>query len=515
MAFSTIDGDYGHVYSSGNRVTASGPQTFNGDYYTDVYNRLVGVGWATKFQYDDEGNLTFWFSDLNGDGEWEWGEIGVSYTWDNRNRLVEAKEYDDQNVLLKDITYGYDAFNRLIYRKEVGASTNQTVFINDGGQVVLEFDKDGTGDVAATDLSHRYLWGEAVDQLLADEQVDWAGNSTYEGEVLWAMTDSLGSVGDVIDSDGNLRLHRQYDSFGNVVGETHYNSAGSTVTSGTGFIDEAFGYTGRWLDKATKLQNNLNRWCDSYEGRFLSEDPAEQGTNPYEYAGNSPGNFIDPEGLDPVPGGNNYGGGGAPSGFGGGTTHGSGAGGSWGTGYDADDSWVRFDHFMRFITGTSDPYEIAKDGKKYQVQTGVPPILYWIDGLGELGALENGARAAEAASAAERALECEKAASRAKFGSAELGNYAHSRFEQALLEQTGTKPKHWFMRTRPGMTGVDATYRGPEELFPGFRHAELKPLSRSGFNTFQRQLNRWALPEDTQLWWYNEHAIIGSSGTNW
>ncbi len=171
------------------------------------------------------------------------------------------------------------------------------MFINDGGQVVLEFDKDGTGDVAATDLSHRYLWGEAVDQLLADEQVDWPGNSTYEGEVLWAMTDSLGSARDVIDSDGNLRIHRQYDSFGNVVGETHFNAAGSTVTSGTGFIDEAFGYTGRWLDKATKLQNNLNRWYDSYEGRFLSEDPAEQGTNPYEYARNSPGNAVDPEGL--------------------------------------------------------------------------------------------------------------------------------------------------------------------------------------------------------------------------
>ena len=114
------------------------------------------------------------------------------------------------------------------------------------------------------------------------------------------------------------------------------------------------------------------------------------------------------------------------------------------------------------------------------------------------------------------AAECSVDPSSAKFGSAEFGNSAHSRFGGALKEQTGTQPEHWFMRTDPGMTGVDATYIGPEELYPGFRHAELKPFGESGFNTFQRQLDNWGLPPGkTQLWWYNEHGIIGSSGTNW
>jgi hypothetical protein len=72
------------------------------------------------------------------------------------------------------------------------------------------------------------------------------------------------------------------------------------------------------------------------------------------------------------------------------------------------------------------------------------------------------------------------------------------------------------MRTDPGMTGVDATYVGPKNSYPGFQHAELKPYSPSGFNAFQRQLDNWSLPPgETQLWWYNEHGIIGSSGTNW
>jgi hypothetical protein len=41
---------------------------------------------------------------------------------------------------------------------------SQTVFAYDGGQVALEFDKTGSGSIAAGDLSHRYLWGDAVDQ---------------------------------------------------------------------------------------------------------------------------------------------------------------------------------------------------------------------------------------------------------------------------------------------------------------------------------------------------------------
>ena len=62
--------------------------------------------------------------------------------------------------------------------------------------------------------------------------------------------------------------------FGKVTSEDHYNASGSGVTSGqTGYIDEAFAFTGRWFDQATGLQNNTNRWYDPSIGRWLSEDP--------------------------------------------------------------------------------------------------------------------------------------------------------------------------------------------------------------------------------------------------
>jgi hypothetical protein len=82
-----------------------------------------------------------------------------------------------------------------------------------------------------------------------------------------------------------------------------------------------------------------------------------------------------------------------------------------------------------------------------------------------------------------------------------------------LLEQTGTRKGDWVIRTKPGQTGVDATYQGKKNL--GFRHAELKPRSPYGFNEFNGQVDRWqqsgqiGTGENTSLWFYNEQGIIG------
>jgi RHS repeat-associated protein len=139
--------------------------------------------------------------------------------------------------------------------------------------------------------------------LLADEQVHSLTNAA-NNDTLWALADHLGTVRDAVDNAGKLRLHRGYDAFGNVLDETHYNASGSTVTAGqTGYVDEAFSYTGRWFDKATGLQNNLNRWYNPKTGRWMSEDPIgfEAGdANLYRYVGNSPTTHIDPTGQDLV-----------------------------------------------------------------------------------------------------------------------------------------------------------------------------------------------------------------------
>jgi len=43
-----------------------------------------------------------------------------------------------------------------------------------------------------------------------------------------------------------------------------------------------------------------------------------------------------------------------------------------------------------------------------------------------------------------------------------------------------------------------------KDRYPGFRHAELKPLTENGYRAFLRQLEKWGFPlDDVSLWFYN------------
>jgi RHS repeat-associated protein len=261
----------------------------------------------TLDEYDNEGNLIQKTS-FSGDH--------TVYAWDHRNRLTSVTDYDDEETNLRGVNYSYDAFNQMVKRVEDrdgdtgSAAIDQAFYLYDQGQVALEFHKWGTGSATASHLSHRYLWNPAaVDQLLTDEQVVDLYN-TEVNETLWALTDRLGSVTDMIDNFGGQRLHRSFDSFGNITYETHCDVEGLEVTVGwAGYLDEAFAYTGRFFDSATGLQNNLNRWYDASTGRWLSEDPigfAAGDANLYRYVGNSPTNGTDPSGLQAAIGGGGF-----------------------------------------------------------------------------------------------------------------------------------------------------------------------------------------------------------------
>jgi RHS repeat-associated protein len=210
----------------------------------------------------------------------------TEYGWDHRNRLTSVTFKTSGGTVTKAVQYEYDAYNRLVTKK-LDADGNGTFtdnfWIYDGNQAVLQFD----GNTAA-DLSHRYLWGPAVDQLLADETVDNGGAE----DVLWPLGDWQGSVRHLAEYDEStsttsIENEKFYDAYGNVTSES--NSA----------VDTLFGYTGRMFDDDTGLQNNLNRWYDPKTGRWISEDPigfSAGDPNLYRYVGNSPGDRVDPGG---------------------------------------------------------------------------------------------------------------------------------------------------------------------------------------------------------------------------
>ncbi len=136
-----------------------------------------------------KGNRTAKFIDANDDGVLDAGDTDITeYTWDARGRLGSATNYATfGGVPTQIVDYLYDVENRWIGENidsnGDGLIDHETRFAYDGNQIVLEFDKNGSGAVTGADLSHRYFWQpNAVDQLLADEQLSPLPPGEGQGE---------------------------------------------------------------------------------------------------------------------------------------------------------------------------------------------------------------------------------------------------------------------------------------------------------------------------------------------
>jgi RHS repeat-associated protein len=304
LSMTTLDGTVSYGYNAQDELTAAGSDSYNYDangnrttsdgstYTTGTGNELLDDGTYT-YTYDNEGNMLTRTNNSTGEQ--------IDYAWDYRDRLTSVTFYDGQHNLTKTVTYQYDAFNQLVGETVTvtGEAAQGTVYGFDGNQIALQFDKTGTGDLSASDLSHRYLWNsQAVDQLFADEQLSaLQSGEGYDqatpGQVVWALTDRENSVRDLATySNGTTTVqnHRIYDAYGNLTSQTA-NAA----------VDCIFGYTGRLFDANTGLQNNLNRWYDPAMGRWMSEDPIAADVNLYRYVHNNPTNALDAHGLCDCP----------------------------------------------------------------------------------------------------------------------------------------------------------------------------------------------------------------------
>lgn len=194
--------------ANGNRLTS---HKHGSGYVRGANNRLESDG-RYSFQYDGEGNLM------------SRTEIATNkvteYTWDYRNRLVEVTDRSAAGTPVQKVAFTYDAMDRRL-SKTVDANPFDTVggavthFVYDRENVLLDFvDADGVAGANPPVLSRRYLFGNGVDQVLAQE--DGTG-----GNVTWALTDYLGSVKDLVNNSTAIVPHTSYDSFGNVANQTN------------------------------------------------------------------------------------------------------------------------------------------------------------------------------------------------------------------------------------------------------------------------------------------------------
>ena len=277
--------------ANGNRVTANGST-----YTTGTNNRLLSDG-TYRYLYDAEGNRTHRFIDANANGQLDAGDTDITqYTWDHRNRLTKVSHRPSYGAAVDwVIRYWYDYQNRMVRKlgdlNGDGDYEQKQNLVYDGNQVVMDFRRTGSGLVQTGDLEWRYLWGPAVDQILAEENVDNGADETVQ----WTLTDHLNTVRDIAKYNPGSDMttvvnHLVYDAFGRVTSES--NPA----------VDSLFLFTGRPFDSDTRLQSNINRWYDAHVGRWLSEDPigfAGGDGNLYRYVGNGTLRSSDPSGKNP------------------------------------------------------------------------------------------------------------------------------------------------------------------------------------------------------------------------
>jgi len=121
-------------------------------------------------------------------------------------------------------------------------------------------------------------------------------NNTVTPKVnMWGMSGIAARNNELFSSDAHGNTDASYDGTTTVKRYT-YDAYGNAI-SDNGEDDNPYRYCGESYDEETGLYYLRARYYDPSIGRFMSEDPAQDGLNWYVYCGNNPVMYIDPLGL--------------------------------------------------------------------------------------------------------------------------------------------------------------------------------------------------------------------------
>jgi RHS repeat-associated protein len=208
----------------------------------------------------------------------------TTYEYDPANRLIavngQAYKWDDNGNLLDDGTsqYAYDTQNRLMSLTQGGHSyafsyngngdrLTQSV---DGAVTRYTLDLEAGLTQVLSDGGYAYLYG--ADRLA----------QVSSSETDYFLGDALGSVRQLVDVGGAVKLAQNYDPYGKVM-----RRAGNGTST--------YGFDGEQQNGA--LVYLRLRYLDSLDGRFLNADSSMYSWNLFTYAKEDPINNVDPTGA--------------------------------------------------------------------------------------------------------------------------------------------------------------------------------------------------------------------------
>jgi RHS repeat-associated protein len=197
--------------------------------------------------------------------------------YDAFNRLISLKDPTRPNGSNPSDEFFYDPFGRRYARIEtaVDGTRTTTYYLYEGNSILYE--ETWVNNALTKSILNLYLGGMNIGRYVKAGGVQ---------NLQYFYNDHLGSRRAVTNATGTVQAKIDYSVWG-VPTVTNYNGYdGSRDIS----------YTGKEYD-ATKLYYFNARYYDPSMGRFITEDPARDEMNWYEYCGNNPLSFTDPTGL--------------------------------------------------------------------------------------------------------------------------------------------------------------------------------------------------------------------------
>jgi RHS repeat-associated protein len=245
-------------------------------------NQITSISGQTTPGYDANGNMIT-------------DQTGKPLVFDAWNRLVQVKS---GSTVLE--AYSYDALGR---RVSVNPGTPTSLYYSAAWQVLEE---QSGGSTQA-----QYVWSPVyVDALIERDR---------GSERFYVQQDANYNVTAIVDPSGNVQERYVYDPYGQptILTPTWGSRSGSSFAW-------VYLHQGGRYDATTGLYNFRNRDYSPTLGRWMQVDPlgfATADSDLYRYAGDTPGNLLDPLGLQggpamPAP----HGGGSTWPGIGGDTT---------------------------------------------------------------------------------------------------------------------------------------------------------------------------------------------------
>ncbi|MBX3169377.1 MAG: RHS repeat-associated core domain-containing protein [Candidatus Eremiobacteraeota bacterium] len=293
---------------SGNRISlidtpdAGGATTWSYGY--DYLNRLTSVtrGSSTTLYAYDESDNRMSLTLPNGD-VWTYGYdladqiASRSFTpFGGSPAVVESYSHDhDGNMIARTqsgvtTTYDWNDFNRLRQVAVGGTPVETTSYDHEG---IRRLKVDGAGASKSFSSGAMSLCDTRPSGPVSFVQGHQLLGLEQGGNLYFLISDGLSSVRKVVNSSGVSQGEFKFDEFGVPESSTTppADLSAHSYVGGLGQRNEGGG-----------LYYARQRWYDANLARWLSQDPIgfSGGLNLFGYTGQSPTNWVDPSGLDPI-----------------------------------------------------------------------------------------------------------------------------------------------------------------------------------------------------------------------